>query len=72
VDSEHKVPLLIRDLVEHTVVGETGVVDNVVDLAKGPIFGWGGVCVCGLESLFSASYKWHPMIQLVNFQVILT
>lgn len=36
MDSEHDIPLLVVDLVEHTIKGETSVVDNVVQFAKGP------------------------------------
>lgn len=36
MDSKHEIPLLVSDLMDHTVIGETGVVDDVVDLAKSP------------------------------------
>jgi hypothetical protein len=36
MDSKHKIPLLVSDLVNHTIKGETCIVNNVVDLAKGP------------------------------------
>lgn len=35
VDVEHHLELLVGGLVEHTVKGVSGVVDNDVDLAKG-------------------------------------
>jgi len=37
VDFEHELELLVRGLVEHGVEGESGVVDNNVDLAKSPV-----------------------------------
>lgn len=36
MNSKHKIPLLVGDLVKHTVEGETSVVNNVVNLAKSP------------------------------------
>lgn len=35
MNSEHDIPLLVVYLVKHTVISETSIVDNVVDLAKG-------------------------------------
>jgi len=37
VDLEHELVLLVGGLVEHAVEGESGVVDNDVNLSKGPI-----------------------------------
>lgn len=37
MNSKHKIPLLVSDLVKHTVKGETSVVNNVVNLAESPL-----------------------------------
>lgn len=39
VDGEHGVPLLVRQFVQHAIPGEPSIVDDMIELAKGPK-GW--------------------------------